>query len=83
MYTVYMFQGLGTGVSRILGLCLIMMRNCLFGWCEHSQDIRQVLAERGVIEKLACELGELRTIPEIDEVSCTLNVSMIGRHCIA
>ena len=48
-----------------------------------EEVLSQVLAERGVIEKLACELGELRTIPEIDEVSCTLNVSMIGRHCIA
>ena len=45
------------------------MRNCLFGWCEQSQKVRQSLAERGVIEKLSCELAELRTVPEINEVS--------------
>ena len=45
------------------------MRNCLLDWCEYSQKVRQSLAERGVIQKVACELGELRIVPEITEVS--------------
>ena len=46
-----------------------MMRNCLLDWCEYSQKVRQSLAERGVIQKVASELGELRIVPEITEVS--------------
>ena len=46
-----------------------MIRNCLLDWCEYSQKVRQSLAEGGVIQKVAWELGELRIVPEITEVS--------------